>query len=50
MNQQHDLEDDIQTQPLSDLPLSAEEAETAKAGAHGGGAGAGKVIVADLSL
>jgi len=52
MNQQHDCEDEIQTQPLADLPLSGEEAETAKAGAGalGGGGGAGKVIVHDISI
>ena len=51
MNQQHDCEDDIQTQPLADLPLTVEQAEEAKAGAgKGTGSGAGKQTIDDIKL
>lgn len=52
MNQQSDREDEIQTQRLADLPLNDEQTEATKAGtgAHGGGQGAGKVVVHDISI
>ena len=52
MNQQSDREDEIQTQRLADLPLSDEQSEATKAGtgARGGGSGAGKVSVHDISI
>jgi hypothetical protein len=51
MNQQYDCEEDIQTQPLVDLPLSGEEAEKAKAGAgKGTGSGAGKSTLDDIKF
>ena len=52
MNEQSDREDEIQPRQLADLPLSDEQSEATKAGtgAHGGGGGAGKVSVHDISI
>ena len=51
MNQQLDCEDEIQTQPLADLPLSGEQSEATKAGAGSStGRGSGKSTLDDLQF
>jgi hypothetical protein len=52
MSEQDNREDGTPTNSLTDLPVSAEQAEEAKAGAHagGGGGGTGKCIVEDISF
>jgi hypothetical protein len=49
MNERDNREDSTPTQPLTDLPVSPEQAEETKAGVLGGG-GAGKVHVHDVSI